>query len=113
MSSAVSAINRNPFTAKLIGQFVGLIDGGDGGLFAEIYGLTDRCVIVLLEGRLHSDMPFGLDVVGTSEDFPYAGGNFADFLNAAGFGNLFFQLFGIKAGFLGHLLENRIYLQHF
>ena len=113
MASAVPAINRNPFTAKLIGQFVGLIDGGNGGLFAEIYGLADRCVAVLLENRLHFDMPFRLDVVGASENFPYAGGNPVDFLDTAGFGNLFFKLFAVKAGFLGYLLENRIYLQHF
>ena len=113
MAAAVSAINRNSFTAKLISQFVGLIDSGDGGLFAEIYGLADCCVTVLLKGRLHSDVPFRLDVVGASEDFPELGGDFADFLDTAGFGNLFFQFFAVKAGFLGYLLENRVYLQHF
>ncbi len=68
MAAAVSAINRNSFTAKLICQFVGLIDSGDGGLFAEIYGLADRCVTVLLKGSLHPDMPLWLDVVGAPED---------------------------------------------
>ena len=113
MSSAVSAINRNSFTAKLICQFVGLIDGGDGGLFAEIYGLTYRCIAVLLKGGLHPDMPLGLNIVGAFEDFPDFWRNLRDFLDTAGFGNLLFQLFAVKADFLGYLLENRVYLQHF
>ena len=111
--SAVPAINRNSFTAKLIGQFVGLIDSGDGGLFAEIYGLADRCVTVLLEGRLHPNVPLRLDVVGAPEDVADFRGDLRDFLNTAGLGKLFFQLFAIEAAFFCYLFENLIYLQHF
>ena len=109
----MAAINRNSFTAKLIGQFVGLIDSGSGGLFAEIYGLADRSVTVLLKGRLHPDMPLRLDVVGTPEDSADFRGDLSGFLNTAGFGKLFFQLFAIEAADLRYLFKNLIYLQHF
>jgi len=91
MLSAASAINRNSFAAKLIGQFVGLIDGGDCGLFAEVYRLADRSVAVLLEGRLHLNMPLRLDVVGAFEDFTDFGRDLGHFLDTAGFGYLIFQ----------------------
>ena len=107
------AINRNPFTAKLIGQFVGLIDGGNGGLFAEIYGFADRCVTVFLKGRLHPNMPLRLDVVGAPEDAADFGGNFRVLLNTTGLGKPFFQLFAIEAAFFGYMFENLIYVQHF
>src|SRR2546425_1219407 len=40
----------------------------DGGLPREINRLRDRGVAPVLEGGLHSDMPFRRDVVGRRED---------------------------------------------
>ncbi len=110
---AVAAIDRNSFAAKLIGKSVGLIDSGHRSLFAEVYGLADRGVTVLLKSGLHSNVPFRLDIVGTFENFAESGVDCGDFLNTAGFGNLFFQLFAIKVTLLGHLFEDWIYLQRF
>jgi len=86
--AALAAVDGNSFAAKLIGQFVGLVDGGRGGFFTEIYGLADGCVAVLLKGCLHSHMPFGLDIVSAFEDFADFGGNFGVSLDAAGPCNL-------------------------
>ena len=111
--SAAAAINRNSFTAKAIGQFIGLIDRCNGSFLREIYGLADCCVTVPLKSCLHPNMPLGLNIVGTFEDFAYFGWDLRDFLNAAGFGNMFFQFFAVKTAFFGYLSENRVYLQHF
>lgn len=107
--SAVSAVNRNSFTAKLIGHFIGFIDIGCCGLVAEIYGLADRCVAVFLESHLHPNMPLGLNVVGTFEDLADFSWDSRVFLYAAGFGNLVLQFFGVKAVLLSCSLEDRIY----
>ena len=85
LGSAVSAINCNSFTAQLVCQFVSFIDGCGGGIFREVYGFADRCIAVLLEGGLHFNVPFGLDIVSTFEDFPYFRGDLVDFLNTACF----------------------------
>ena len=98
---AAAAINRNSFTAKAIGKFIGLIDRCNGGFFAEIYGLADCCITVPLKSGLHPNMPLRLNIVGTFEYFANFGRDLRDFLNAAGFGNLSFQPLGAKAAFFG------------
>ncbi len=81
----MSAVNRNSFATKLIRQFVGLVDIIYGAVFGEIDGLADRRVAVLLKGSLHSDVPFGGDVIGGFENFSDFFGDFGDFLDTAGF----------------------------
>ena len=111
--SAVAAVDGDALAAELVGQFVGLVDGGGGGIFPEVYGLTDCSVAVLLEGGLHFDVPFRLYIVSAFEDFTYAGRDFGDLLDTSGFGNLFFEFFAVKAGRCGDLFEDRIYLEYF
>ena len=112
MASAVPAIDGNSFTALFVGQFIGLIDRRYSSFFAEIDGLAYRCIAVLLKGSLHPDMPFRLDIIGTSEDSSYSSGYLGDFLYTAGLGNLFFQVFTVKMGIFSSFPEDRVYLQH-
>ena len=72
IGSAFPAVYRNSFATKVIREPVGLVNAGYFGLFGEVYRLTDGCVAVLLECGLHTNVPFGADVVGAFE-------NFADF----------------------------------
>jgi len=109
----VPAVNRNSFAVKLIGQFIGLINGRNRRLFGEIYGLADRRVTVLLKCRLHPDMPLGPDIIRTSENSPNFGWNLRNVLNTACPGNLFFQLFAVKTVLFSYSFEDRIYLQDF
>jgi len=111
--SAVLAINGDSFATKSICQFIGLVNGGDGGLFAEVNGFADRCVAVLLKGGLHLNMPFGLNIVSGFEDPSYFGRDLGDFLYGAGFGNSLLKLFAVEALLFGYLFENRIYLEQF
>ena len=113
MLSAVSAVDGNTLTAELKGKFVCLIDVCCCGVFAEVYGLTDRCVAVLLEGSLHSDVPFGLDIIGAFEDLADFGWYLSHFLNTAGFGNLSFQFFAVESVLFSYLSEDRVSMQHF
>ena len=113
MASAVAAVDCDAFAAELVGQFVGLVDGGGGGISPEIYGLADSGVTVPLKSGLHFNMPFGFYVISTFEDLAYSGRDLADFLDTSGFCNLFFELFAVKAGLGSDLFENRIYLEQF
>ena len=112
MLAAAPAIDRDSFAAESIGQSVGLVDGGRRGLFVEVYGFTYRRVTMLLERRLHSDMPLRLDVVGSLEEPANRGGDFGQFLDAARPGNLSFKPHAVKPAFGSYLLKERIYLQH-
>ena len=113
VGSAVAAIDSDAFAAELVGQFEGLVDGGGCGIFPEIYRLADGGVTVLLESGLHFDVPFGLNIISTFENFAYAGWNFGDFLDTSGFGNLIFEFFVVKAFLSGDLFEDRINLEYF
>lgn len=88
MCAAVAAVDCNSFAAELIGQFIGFIDGGGGCVFREVYGFADRGVAVLLEGGLHFNMPFGLDIIGTFENFAYLRWDPVDLLDTPGLCNL-------------------------
>ena len=111
--TTVAAIDCNSFAAELIGQFVGFIDGCGGCIFREVYGFADRCVAVLLEGGLHFNVPFGLDIVSTFENFAYLGWDLGDLLDTSGFCNLILEYFVIEAGFQSDSFENGIYLAQF
>ena len=107
----MAAIYGDALAAELVGQFIGLIDGGGGGIFPEVYCLADCGITVLLESGLHFNVPFGFYIISTFEDFAYSGRDFGDLLDTSGLGNLFFELFAIKAGPGGDLFEDRIYLE--
>ena len=99
--------------APVVCHFVCLVDGGGGGIFPEVYGLADGGVAVLLKSGLHFDVPFGLYIVSAFEDFTYVWRDFFDVLDAAGFDNLLFKFFAVKAGLCGDLFEDGINLEHF
>ena len=69
IGSAFPAVYRNSFAAKVIREPVGLVNAGGFGLFGEVYRLADGCVAVFLECGLHTNVPFGADVIGAFEDF--------------------------------------------
>src|SRR3989449_303821 len=62
------AVHGDAFAVEVEGEQVGLLHVLDGGLPREIDRLRDRGVAPILEGGLHSDMPFRRDVVGRRED---------------------------------------------
>ncbi len=108
MSRRAVAVDRHPFAALLVGEAV---DGGDvvaGGVVAEVDGLGDGVVGVLLEGRLHADVVFRGDVVGGDEDPADVLGDLVDILDRAVLGDLLHQLRGVEAALPGDLLEERI-----
>ncbi len=113
VGTAVAAIDCNSFAAELIGQFVGFIDGCGCRIFREVYGFADGGVAVLLEGGLHFNVPFGLDIVSAFENFAYVGWDLGDLLDTSGFCNLILEFFVIEAGFQSDLFEDGIYLAQF
>ena len=56
---------------------------------------------------------YGYDIISAFEDFASLRWDLLDFSDAAGFGNLVFQVFAVKAALFSHLFEDWIYLQHF
>src|SRR6058998_2027149 len=62
------AVDRDAFAMEVEREQVRLLHVLDGGLPREINRLRDRGVAPVLEGGLHSDMPFRRDVVGRRED---------------------------------------------
>src|SRR2546422_2197089 len=62
------AVHRDAFAMEVEREQVRLLHILDGGLPREINRLRDRGVAPVLEGGLHSDMPFRRDVVGRRED---------------------------------------------
>ena len=79
----------------------------------EIDGLGHRVVGVLLECRLHFDVPFGRDVVSRDEYALNAFGHCPDIGAAAVLGNLLHQFVGIKATLLRNPLEYGVHLEQF
>ena len=110
---AFSAVYRNSFAAKMIREPIGIVHAGYIGLLGEVYRLAHRRVAVLLECGLHTDMPFGADVIGAFEDFSDFGGNRGYCLNAAGLKRLPGNIFAANTPVCGNFAENRVCLEQF
>ena len=109
--SAFSAVYRNSFAAKVIRETVGLVNAGGFGFFSEVYRLTDGCVAVLLECGLHTNVPFGADIIGTFEDFADFSGDRGYCLNTACLKRLPGYIFTANAPVCGNFTENRVCLE--
>ncbi len=110
---AVPAVDCDSFAAKLICKLIGVFHVAGRGFFSEIYGFTYGGITVLLEGGLHTDVPFGLNIVGAFEDTPDFGRDFGKGLYAADFGDFLLQTVVVKPLFFSELFEDGIYLKHF
>src|SRR2546425_535995 len=62
------AVHRDAFTVEVEREQVRLLHVLDGGFPRQVDCLRDRGIAPVLEGGLHSDMPFRRDVVGRRED---------------------------------------------
>src|SRR5581483_10303766 len=80
---AAVAVDGDALAARVVGQEVGLLHVGLGGVLGEVDGLADRGVHVLLEGRLHLHVPLGADVHGGGEDLLPLGGDLGEAARAA------------------------------
>src|SRR5690606_8441350 len=63
---------------------------------------------MLLESRLHPDVPLGGDFMGCYEDPLYVLGHLGQAMNGATAKNLVHELIAVEAPLLGDLLEDRI-----
>ena len=111
--AAFLAVNCNSFATKLVSKSVGFVNIGWGAFRAKIYGFTDCCVAVFLEGGLHFDMPLRLYIGGAFEDFPDFYRDILDVLYSSCFCDFFFEFFAVKGGFFSNLFEDGICLEHF
>ena len=102
------AVDGDPLAVRFVGEPVDLFHVLVGGGVGEVDGLGDGVVGVALEGRLHPDVVLGGDVVGGDENLPDFFGDFGQVVHGAVLGDLLHQLIGVKALFLGDVLEHRV-----
>ena len=71
----------------------------------EVDRLGDGVVRILLESRLHPDMPYGRDIVRRDEYPLYILRHFVYVVERALLSDLLHQLFGIETAFSRYILE--------
>ena len=98
------AVDGDPLDPQLVGQQVDALDILGAGLVGEVDGLGDRVVDVVLEGRLHADMPLGRHVVGGHEHLLEIVGH-VHVVEPAHRGDALHQLVRVEAPLLQHPLE--------
>ena len=113
IGSAFPAVYRNSFAAKVIRKPVGLVNAGDFGLFSEVYRLAYSGIAVLLECGLHTNVPFGADIIGALENFADFSGNRGYCLNTACLKHLPGDIFTANAPVGGNFTKNRVCLEQF
>src|SRR5215203_2727199 len=107
------AVDRHRLAPQGVGEPVGVLDVLRGRFVREVNGLGDAHRGVLLERRLHPDVPLGRDVVRGHPHAAHVLRNLRYVAYAAVLGNLLHQVLGVEASLSGELHELGVHVGQF